>query len=530
MLGLFTASLLYYLWAGRYSYQHFPVLILVEATCLGLILLSHILFKPDLDSLGLGFKYFLRAGKWYGALTIAGCLGIAAAGWNNPDWNLKITAEAPGYLAWAAVQQYALQNFFLRLSLIIFSSQGEWGEARAGKSLSRRTRILSSLLSAAAFSLFHFPSPVFVMVTFAAAFFWCLIYTGQPSFFWAWISHFFLGLCLSFFLKAGVMGGLQVGPGGFRFEAYGDGVTVAAGYGSSRSPFIAAVPGPDRGNNSHIRLFSPRGEILSEWTAFPEYDFSAMISVGDVGFGPGDEIIAVPGPGQVNPPLVRVFNTSGDILREFLITDPDFPESYGAWVYASGGSVFLGPGPGPRAPRVVAEYTAAGVPVRKWLLPDGKVTDDLLFQNGLRGVVRPGPDPQLIRWGNGISVNPSSVAVSATNGEDLQILETLPTTFGINLSLVQLGDGDWGIAVSPGPLRGYPPWIKVFSHGRGWSPVRDMVPWESEGSCGANLSAVDIDGDGIDELVMGEGWGKGRPATIRILTLEGEILHTWNAF
>ena len=530
MLGLFTAALLYYLWAGRYSYLHFPMLVLVEVTCLGAILLSHFLFKPDLTSLGLRFGNFFSAGKWYGTLTLAGCLGIAAAGWNNPDWNLRITEEAFGYLAWAAVQQYALQNFFLRLSLIIFAPAGEWEGARAGKPMSRRTRILSSLLSAAVFSLFHFPSPAFVAVTFTAAFFWCLIYTGQPSFFWAWISHFLLGICLSFFLKAGLMGNLQVGSGGFRYESYGDGVTVTAGYGSDGSPFIAAVPGPDRGNDSQIRVFSPRGELLSEWTAFGEYDFSAMISAGDVGFGPGDEIISVPGPGSDNPPVVRIFNPSGKLLREFRISDPDFPDSYGAWVYAANGNIFLGPGPGPRAPQVLAEFTANGILTRKWSLPEDETGDEPVFRNGLRGVVKAGPRPLLIRWGSGISVNPSTVVFSDTNGENLRLFETLPTTFGVNLALVQLGKKNWGIAVTPGPLQGYPPWIKVFSAGEEWITVRDMVPWESEGSCGANISAVDIDGDGVDELVTGEGWGKGRPPIIRIISLKGEILAKWEAF
>jgi Type II CAAX prenyl endopeptidase Rce1-like len=530
LLGLFTAALLYYLWLGRYSYLHFPILVFVEITCLGTILLSHFLFKSDPASLGLRSGNFFRAGKWYGTLTIAGCLGIAVIGWNNPDWNLRITEEAFGYLVWAAVQQYALQNFFLRLSLVIFARNGEGDGSVSGLPMSRTTRILASLLSAAVFALFHFPSPPFVVLTFTAAFIWCLIYTVRPSFYWAWISHFVLGLCLSFFLKAGVMGNLQVGPGGFRYEAYGDGVSVASGYGGDGSPFIAAVPGPDRGNASLVRIFSPGGKLLTEWTAFREYDFSAMISAGDVGFGPGDEIIAVPGPGPDNPPAVRIFNLSGQLLKEFRINDPDFSGSYGAWVYAAGGNLFLGPGPGPRVAQVVAEFTPDGNLVRKWNSPEGKIGGHLVFRNGLRGVVKAGPEPLLFRWGSGISVNPSTIAVSGTDGENLRLIETLPTTYGINMALLQLGEGNWGVAVTPGPLRGYPPWVKVFSAGEGLKKVRDMVPWESEGSCGANISAVDINGDGVDELVMGEGWGRGRPATIRILTLQGEILHTWDAF
>ena len=228
--------------------------------------------------------------------------------------------------------------------------------------------------------------------------------------------------------------------------------------------------------------------------------------------------------------MVRIFNPSGKLLREFRISDPDFPDSYGAWVYAANGNIFLGPGPGPRAPQVLAEFTANGILTRKWSLPEDETGDEPVFRNGLRGVVKAGPRPLLIRWGSGISVNPSTVVFSDTNGENLRLFETLPTTFGVNLALVQLGKKNWGIAVTPGPLQGYPPWIKVFSAGEEWITVRDMVPWESEGSCGANISAVDIDGDGVDELVTGEGWGKGRPPIIRIISLKGEILAKWEAF
>lgn len=531
MLGIFSSALLYYLWAGRYSYFHFPVLVMVEITCLGLILLSHFLFPADSGSLGLRFSNFFQGGKFYGGMSLSGCLLIAAIGWNNPDLNFRIAEEAPAYLAWAAIQQYALQNFFLRLALVVFTPHREVEPARPGVPMSGQTRILASLLAASAFSLFHFPSPVFAVVTFAAAFFWCLVYTRLPNFYWAWGSHFMLGICLSFFLKTGLMGQLQVGPGGFRYEAYGDGVSVAAGYGSRGEPFIAAVPGPDRGNASLVRVFTPGGELLAEWKAFPEFDFSAMIAAGDAGFGPGDEIIAVPGPGPDNPPVVRIFTPGGNLLKEIRISDPEFPQSYGAWAGVSGGKLYLGPGPGPRAPQILAEYSPAGELLRKWSLPEGGALSGAgLFHNGIRGVVKGEVDPLLLSWGSGISVNPSIVAISDTAGNRLSTLETLPTTFGVNLALVELGDKGWGIAAGPGPLRGYPPWIKVFAAGEGWRTVSDMAPWEDEGSCGINLSAVDIDGDGVDELVAGEGWGKGRPARVRVLSIKGEILHQWEAF
>jgi len=529
MLGLFTASLLYYLWWGRFSYLHFPLLVAVESFCLLLILASHFLVPADLSSLGFGFRNFFRAGKWYGSLTLAGCLLIAAAGRHGPELNYGALSGAASYLAWAALQQYALQNFFLRLFLAVFSSGDEAEGIRPGRAMSRRTAILASLFSAAAFSLFHFPSLPFVAVTFAAAFFWCLVYTRTPSFYWAWFSHFLLGICLSFFLRSGLMGELQVGPGGYRYESYGGGVTVAAGYAEDGQPFIVTAPGPDRGTDSTLRVFSPGGELLAEWTAFEEYDFSAMVSAGDLGFGRGDEIVAVPGPGRANPPVVRIFSRRGVLLREFEILDPGFPRSYGAWVQVANTRIYLAPGPGPRSPQVMAEFSAEGELLRKWELPDG-LAGVPVFVNGLRGVISGGEDPLLLRWGSGVAVNPSAVAVSPVSGEGITLTETLPTTYGLNLALVELGKGEWGIAAGPGPLRGYPPWIKVFSAARDWKTVSDIAPWDDPGSCGVNLAAVDIDGDGTDELVAGEGWGPDRPATVRILTLKGGILQTWNAF
>ena len=530
MLALFTVALLYYLWEGRFGFHHFPALLAVEAVCLGLVIASHLTFKADLKSLGLSFSTFGRATRYYGGLTILGCLMIAALGWNNSDLNYRVWDEAPGYLVWAGIQQYVLQNFFLRLSLIIFAPGRSDAASLPGSRTGLRPRLLASLLSAAVFSLFHFPSPAFVAVTFAAAFAWCFIYTSSPSFYWSWISHFLLGICLSFFLKSSLMGQLQVGQGGFRFEAYGDGLSVAAGYSGDGEPFIAAVKGPDKGNSSLIKVFTPHGKALASWVAFPEFDFSAVISAGDAGFGPGDEIIAAAGPGPGNPPVVRIFSRQGELLGEIEISDPDFPRSHGAWAQVSRGLIYISPGPAPRSPQLVAEYSTEGKQLRKWSLDDSELAADISFHNGVRGIVVAHGDPMLLRWGSGISVNPSSVVVSETSGENLEVLETFPTTFGLNLTPVTLGNGDWGIAVGPGPLKGYPPWIKVFSATEDWKKIIDVVPWDDDGSCGVNLASVDVDGDGVDELVAGEGWGEGRPFLVRIVNLKGEVIFEWAAF
>ena len=85
------------------------------------------------------------------------------------------------------------------------------------------------------------------------------------------------------------------GSPGKRFEYYGEGVRVAAGYGKSGEPMVGTLPGPDQGRPSQLRLFDANGQLLREWVAFPEYDFSGELAMGDlIPTMPGDEIYRHP--------------------------------------------------------------------------------------------------------------------------------------------------------------------------------------------------------------------------------------------
>jgi hypothetical protein len=41
---------------------------------------------------------------------------------------------------------------------------------------------------------------------------------------------------------------------------------------------------------------------------------------------------------------------------------------------------------------------------------------------------------------------------------------------------------------------------------------------------------VDIDGDGLDEVVLGEGIGPGRPSRVRIYRLDRQVVADWEAY
>jgi hypothetical protein len=308
---------------------------------------------------------------------------------------------------------------------------------------------------------------------------------------------------------------------------------VAAGYDVHKSPIIATLPGADKGTKAHVRIFTPGGNRLAEWDVFEHLDFSGELAVGDLGFGPGDEVAVAPGPGPNNPPLVRIFDLRGNLLGQF---EPDLDWGYGAWISIHCGKLYVCPGPGPGRPQQVMELSPEGQLFRQWQF------DDLGLVNGLRAValcsdtkltenLSPVHDRQtggLLMWASDISVNMSRIFVYDIAHRSLRSFETLTTDFGVNATLVKLAENRLGVAVAPGPLQGFPPMVQVFD--LNGVKLRDFLAFEDPRSCGSNIAAVDIDGDGEDEVVLGEGIGPERPSLVRIYRLNGRLVKRWKAY
>ena len=89
--------------------------------------------------------------------------------------------------------------------------------------------------------------------------------------------------------------------------------------------------------------------------AFEALDFSGEIAVGELGLSPGNEIAVSPGPGNENPPRVRIFDSAGMLLNEFEVPSLDW--GYGLWISIGCGKLYLTPGPAPDAPAVARAHT-----------------------------------------------------------------------------------------------------------------------------------------------------------------------------
>ena len=314
-LVLFSSLILGYLWWGRFQYDYHLFQFIVYVGAVLIVAASHLCHRDTLPRLGFRWDNFRSAAIGYGTPTlILGSL-ICGLGWLGGSLRLDRWSDLLTYFAWAAVQQYLLQNFLRLRSENLFGSTKE--------SSSVRGSLLPVLLAASLFALYHLPNYPLVGLTFVGGLFWCFLFTRIPNFFGVWLSQAFLTTILLLFFKYDWASQFEVGYPGYRYDFYGSGVKVAAGYDEHRNPIVATLPGADRGTPAQVRIFDAGGHKLAEWDAFQELDFSGEISVGDLGFGPGDEVAVAPGPGPNNPPRVRIFDLKGNLLDQFEAEDLD---------------------------------------------------------------------------------------------------------------------------------------------------------------------------------------------------------------
>ena len=77
-------------------------------------------------------------------------------------------------------------------------------------------------------------------------------------------------------------------------------------------------------------------------------------------------------------------------------------------------------------------------------------------------------------------------------------------------------------------LRGYPAMFCVFAVD-GISRHSIIASQEHE-TYGSYIGSVDLNGDGTDEILLGEGTGPGQPHLVRIYSLDGDLLNQWKAY
>ncbi|MEW6109622.1 MAG: FG-GAP-like repeat-containing protein [Nitrospirota bacterium] len=122
--------------------------------------------------------------------------------------------------------------------------------------------------------------------------------------------------------------------------------------------------------------------------------------------------------------------------------------------------------------------------------------------------------------GSGLA-NPAEVKIVTADGSDAETEFTAFTNkYGANTAAGDIdGDGIDEIIVSPGSNRKNPARVKIFRADGTEMPGLDFIALGTK--FGAGIAAADLDGDGKAEIIVGAGIGKGNYPEVRVFAYDG---------
>ncbi len=237
------------------------------------------------------------------------------------------------------------------------------------------------------------------------------------------------------------------------------------------------VVGADAGSDPTVQVLEETGKVSGSFNAYPTtFRGGVRVAMGDVTGDGMAEIITAPGPGGDNTIKIFVMSSSGSqvsFMDLFHITVSD-------------------PLIGTRGLQIA--------------------TGDLNGDGFSDIIVSGGPK------------------VFAYSGKDFSLLHEL-TPFGTSASEIRvavgdlIGDGTQHIVAATGPNAA--PSIKVFDSSNG-SLLRTIAPFESTFRGGVNLAVGDINGDGIAEIIAAK--GAGSTPQVKVFDAKGVFHSSFMAF
>lgn len=167
----------------------------------GLMFLSHCLRHESLRDLGFRFDNFGQAARLLALPMAVATAVLIILGYLNGSLDFLRWRGGQSILGlpllgslWGLVQQYALQGFVNR------RAQVAWGPG-----------VLSVVVVALLFGVFHLPNPALTVATTAGGLLWATVYQRVPNLFALALSHGLMTWILISTLPSGLLYGLRVG-------------------------------------------------------------------------------------------------------------------------------------------------------------------------------------------------------------------------------------------------------------------------------------------------------------------------------
>jgi membrane protease YdiL (CAAX protease family) len=165
-----------------------------------LVIVITLLRRDSLRTLGLTRDGFLRSLWVVGAAAILAAIAVAVA-WrlhtlHRHFGRISLDFHFSGYVIWALLQQFLLQDYFLlRLLRLV---RNPW---------------IAVAIAAAIFSIAHMPNPVLVILTLVWGLIACVLFLRYRNLYALGIAHAILGICVAISVPNHIQRHMRVGLG-----------------------------------------------------------------------------------------------------------------------------------------------------------------------------------------------------------------------------------------------------------------------------------------------------------------------------
>lgn len=261
---------------------------------------------------------------------------------------------------------------------------------------------------------------------------------------------------------------------------------------------------PQSADGSAVRVLRYSGTEVMKFDAYAaRFKYGVRLAHGDLGGDGHDEIITAPGPGTTSE--VKIFGSDGTPVSSFMAYDKAF---------RGGVNVAVGNLDGNGLGKIITAPGPGGGPQIKIFNSEGKLVSSFwAYDKAFRGGVNvaagdidgDGKDEIIVAPGAG---RENRVRVFYANGREALSFNAFPRSVvqGVNLAVGDL-DGNGRAEIIVSPMKGAVPEVRVYSNTGEWQ--RAFMAYDSKFKGGVNLSIIDADGDGKNDIVTGPGAGGG---------------------
>jgi subtilisin family serine protease len=235
------------------------------------------------------------------------------------------------------------------------------------------------------------------------------------------------------------------------------------------------IVGPGSGVAGQVKIFDTNGNLKSQFYAYAStFRGGVKVAAGDIDNDGKEEIITAPGSGLASD--IKIFDSQGKLKGQF--------RAYN-YKFLGGANIAVGDVDGDGKAEIVVAPGSGMEPQVKIFYPTGKMkTQFLAYDGNFRGGV--------------------SVAVADLNGGVANHREEIVTA----------------------PGKGGGPQIRIFDNlGK---LENQFFAYDQSFRGGVNVSAGDVNNDGLAEIITGT--GSGTAAHLRVLDSQGFILNSFYAF